>query len=148
MDQFSGKNESAPFKLPEVQPDPKDIGQPFESAAKNTDEKSMAKAVEQNAVNNNLSNFGTQATSPIIANPLVLNDQSTTTQPTGTPKKIAVTDSLQANDAELIEKAWVAKAKTIVEQTRNNPYEQSNELNRIRDDYQSKRFKNLKIDNE
>jgi len=45
-----------------------------------------------------------------------------------------------ADDLDLIEKEWVERAKRIVEQTRNDPYRQSEELHITKDDYQGKRF--------
>lgn len=147
MDQFSSKNESAPFKLPEVQPDEKDAAQHFESAAKNTDEHSMSRAVEQNSISNALNSVAAQSTAPITIDPSVL--QNGTTQTTSSAKKIVVTDNLRANDTDLIEKAWVVKAKAIVNKTKDDPHEQTNEIKKIRDDYQSKRFQtNSKIDKE
>ncbi len=148
MDQHSPKNEAAPFKLPEVQPERKDAEQVYESSANNANEESMAKSVEQNTNAKPLAN-PIQSTSPIAFDPLSLNNQSTSVDPKTPAKKIAVTDSLPANDIDLIEKAWVVKAKAIVAQTKNDPYEQSDEIKKIRDDYQSKRFNtNLKIDQE
>lgn len=50
-----------------------------------------------------------------------------------------------ADDADVIEKEWVAKAKDIVEKTRNNPREQSTELNNFKATYIKRRFnKDLK----
>ncbi len=147
MDQFSRKNESAPFKLPEVQPDPQDVGQPYEAVSKNVNEHSIAKAIEQNSLSSSLSNAATQAAIPIKMDPKTITGQDDTA--VSAPKQITVTDDLPANDTDLIEKAWVVKAKEIVEQTKNDPFEQSNEIKKIRADYQNKRFNtNVKIDSE
>jgi hypothetical protein len=143
------KHEAAPFKLPEVQTDDKELSQSYEAAVKNADEKATSKAIEQNNLNNALSKVSSQPVNPVAADPLAMTDPSVMV-PTGTtPRKIAVTDDLTANDTDLIEKAWVTKAKALVEQTKNDPYEQTNEIKKIREDYQSKRFKtNLKLDKE
>ena len=51
-----------------------------------------------------------------------------------------------ADDNDLIEKEWVNKAKEIVERTRQNPYQQSQELNLFKADYMKKRYnKTLKL---
>lgn len=45
-----------------------------------------------------------------------------------------------ADDADLIEKEWVDKAKAIVEQSREDPRRQTAELSKIKADYIKKRF--------
>jgi hypothetical protein len=50
------------------------------------------------------------------------------------------TTSLSAEDVDLIEKAWVEKAKDIVKGTMGNPHAQSEEINKIRADYIKKRY--------
>lgn len=45
-----------------------------------------------------------------------------------------------AEDADLIEKEWVSKAKQIVEKTHDDPYQQSKELAHIKVEYVQKRF--------
>ncbi len=46
----------------------------------------------------------------------------------------------RAADADLIEKAWVEKAKAIVARTRQDPYAQSRELSKFKADYIKKRY--------
>jgi hypothetical protein len=41
---------------------------------------------------------------------------------------------------DLIEKEWVSKAKQIVEQTRDDPYKQSEGLTMVKMDYMKKRY--------
>jgi hypothetical protein len=51
-----------------------------------------------------------------------------------------------ADDADLIEKEWVNKAKAIVEHTRNDPHQQSREMNYFKADYLKKRYnKDVKV---
>lgn len=51
-----------------------------------------------------------------------------------------------ADDADLIEKEWVVKAKTIVNGTLDDPYNQSKQLTAIKANYLQKRYnKNLKL---
>lgn len=49
-------------------------------------------------------------------------------------------DDLAAEDVDLIEHEWVARAKKIVAQTTGNPYSQTNELNKVRAEYIKKRY--------
>jgi hypothetical protein len=72
--------------------------------------------------------------------------------PTGVAVSIDNTTAMQAiapvaaDDSDLIEKEWVSKAKEIVEHTRQNPYQQSQELNLFKADYMKKRYnKTLKL---
>jgi hypothetical protein len=46
----------------------------------------------------------------------------------------------EAADNDLIEKEWVIKAKQIVEQTRDNPYEQQKEIEKFKAEYMKKRY--------
>lgn len=50
------------------------------------------------------------------------------------------TSTMIADDLDLIEKEWVDRAKRVVEQTRTDPYTQSEEINHIKTEYQHKRF--------
>ncbi len=53
-----------------------------------------------------------------------------------------------ADDADLIEKEWVAKAKQIVKKTKEDPYNQNKELNVFKADYMKKRYgKDIKLTN-
>jgi hypothetical protein len=51
-----------------------------------------------------------------------------------------ISASLPAQDADLIEKEWVVRAKSIVAQTQDDPYKQKNEMSKIKADYIKKRF--------
>ena len=56
-------------------------------------------------------------------------------------------DGLAADDADLIEKAWVERAKAIVAGTRDDPYRQNRELNSFKADYMKKRYnKEIKVE--
>jgi hypothetical protein len=51
-----------------------------------------------------------------------------------------------ADDADLIEKEWVEKAKEIVERTRSDPFMQNIEMNKVKADYIKKRYnKDIKV---
>ena len=149
MDQFKHNNESSPFKLPEVQVEPNEVNKVYENGVKSHEEQATARAVEQNSLTSTSIHSTPQAVAPLTVDPSILVNDNGLGSTQQTAKKITVTDNLQANDTDLIEKAWVVKAKAIVEQTKNNPFEQSNELTKIRTDYQNKRFNtNIKIENE
>ena len=59
------------------------------------------------------------------------DDSSTTT---------SVTNPSTAEDNDLIEKEWVAKAKQIVASTATDPYIQSQQVSQLKADYMSKRY--------
>ena len=51
-----------------------------------------------------------------------------------------------AEDIDLIEKAWVEKAKAIVNSTHGDPYAQNKELNKVKAEYIKKRYdKDIKV---
>ena len=56
------------------------------------------------------------------------------------PQPMAVAAPPVAEDADLIEKEWVEKAKEIVANTRNDPYSQSQEITQLKADYIKKRY--------
>ena len=59
------------------------------------------------------------------------------------------THGLAAEDADLIEKTWVEKAKQIVLETRGDPYNQNKEINKVKADYIKKRYnKDIKLGSE
>jgi hypothetical protein len=58
-----------------------------------------------------------------------------------------ITSPSQADDSDRIEKQWVDKAKTVIERTKDDPFEQKNQMSRVKADYIQKRFnKTLKAD--
>lgn len=61
-----------------------------------------------------------------------------------TTTDVVVPDAAEDND--LIEKEWVAKAKQIIETTRDDPYLQSQEMTNFKADYIQKRYnKSIKM---
>lgn len=61
-------------------------------------------------------------------------------QPTAGPVSPATKD-LKADNADLIEKEWVERAKTIVAKTHDDPHKQKDEMSKVKADYIQKRFK-------
>lgn len=52
----------------------------------------------------------------------------------------------RAEDSDLIEKEWVAKAKQIVERTKDDPYVQNKEISKVKAEYIKRRYnKDLKL---
>lgn len=58
----------------------------------------------------------------------------------GAPLPSNVAHPLVAADQDVIEKEWVDKAKQIVSDTRDDPYERSNRVNELQRDYLQKRY--------
>jgi hypothetical protein len=82
---------------------------------------------------------------PLPPLPLPASQAPAPTTPTQSMAAQA-SNPLVADDNDLIEKEWVSKAKEIVEKTRENPYQQSRELNLFKADYMKKRYnKTLKL---
>jgi hypothetical protein len=147
MDPRHNNNEGGAFKLPEVQPlEPVAVPETQAGDMAAVSEKDASQRIEQAPVapptNMPTANpvalptdvpFGMAPAQPVVAAPA--------TQSTPPP-----TSNLQARDTDLIEKEWVIKAKAIVEKTKNNPYEQNEQVNRIKADYIKKRYnKDIKI---
>jgi hypothetical protein len=53
---------------------------------------------------------------------------------------VGVAAPLVAEDADLIEKEWVLKAKQIVDKTKYDPYLQNKEIGKFKADYLKKRY--------
>ena len=71
------------------------------------------------------------------------------TQQTALPPRTAasVAPPAVADDLDLIEKEWVEKAKKIVSNTHNDPYNQNKEMNKFKADYMKKRYgKDIKLE--
>lgn len=55
----------------------------------------------------------------------------------------------EADDIDVIEKAWIERAKHIVDQTSSDPYEQQKMISKMKAEYIKKRFnKDIKISEE
>ena len=71
---------------------------------------------------------------PVIVQPTAapINDFASTTDDSATPAN--------AKDIDLIEKEWVAKAKKVISNTRNDPYMQEKQIAKLMRDYVKKRY--------
>jgi hypothetical protein len=61
-------------------------------------------------------------------------------QPTSDMASLRVDVPQEAADGDLIEKEWVEKAKQIVERNHDNPYQQQEELSKMKAEYLKKRY--------
>lgn len=61
------------------------------------------------------------------------NDQKTASSPTSSMPAIA-------DDVDVIEKAWVNKAKQIIQETKDDPYTQEEEFEKLQIEYHKKRY--------
>ena len=99
---------------------------------------------------------------PELSLPKVIPDAHAVAQPTGQPHPHPslpnVTQAVntasqsivnlpdEAKDTDLIEKEWVEKAKQIVEQMSDDPYQLQQELAKVKADYMKKRYgKDIKL---
>jgi len=133
-------NQVAPGELPRPQYEPMPApvsAEPFAAAPE---------AVEAQAIEQGSSLPPAPATPPVYNLPIA-DDASVAPQ---TPSSQASPLSPQiADDADLIEKEWVTKAKQIVEQTKADPYTQTKEMNKMKADYLKKRYaKDLRLPEE
>lgn len=92
---------------------------------------------------------GQQGTAHPQANPVqIIADQTYSSVPQDQALPIAPSP-LIAEDNDLIEKEWVDKAKRIVDSTRDDPYQQNREINKVKADYMKKRYnKDIKLTEE
>ena len=88
--------------------------------------------------------FGSDSATPNTDNPVALSLPSLATSAPVTASVATPTAddnaSLTASDGDLIEKEWVEKAKQIVNQTADDPYQREDSVSKLRIDYLKKRF--------
>lgn len=92
----------------------------------------------------------TPSPSPLTTIPLPLPaTPGSATPPSQQPSQLTTTPALTfqvADDKDVIEPEWVNKAKSIVDQTSDDPYKQSEELTVFKADYMQKRYnKTIKL---
>ncbi len=73
---------------------------------------------------------------------VVLSEQTVASQST----TVQASSTMTAEDVDLIEKAWVQKAKAIIERTHGDPFNQNKELNKVKAQYIKTRYdRDIKI---
>jgi hypothetical protein len=106
-------------------------------------ERAASLAVEQGLLAGGMPQTGSTADPATIAVPT--QDMAQAIPQVMPPAAAAVTPAT-ADDADLIEKEWVLKAKEIVRRTQYDPHIQNREMTKIRADYLKKRYnKELKV---
>ena len=76
-------------------------------------------------------NVQPQNLNPVMPDPSIQSDINNS-QASVSPIDVKIVDN------DLIEKVWVDKIKTIIQQTRGNPFKQSQEINKVKADYMLK----------
>ncbi len=111
------------------------------------DSESRQPAIEQERAAGELPSVGSPSFGQAPVQPIT----NTPNDPSGaadSPLANASTPSiaLAADDSDLIEKEWVERAKAIVNQTKDNPHQQTKAMNKFKADYVKKRYnKELKV---
>ncbi|HSX17819.1 MAG TPA: hypothetical protein VLE51_00470 [Candidatus Saccharimonadales bacterium] len=105
-------------------------------------------AVQETGVGKRAPKPGSTAATDVTAAPLAPAAPAT---PTDKPAPAAptppATSDLQAADADLIEKEWIVRAKSIVAKTSDDPHKQKSEMSKAKADYIKKRYnKTIKTD--
>ena len=84
-----------------------------------------------------------QAQAAVAAIPLPMPTDPPLAGPTAA---VSIAAASNVNEPDLIEREWVVKAKQIVERTRDDPYQQSEQLTIFKADYMKKRYdKTIKV---
>ena len=135
MNPNRGESSQANFELPPQPPSPEANGQPAERAAEG-----LPARPEQ---------AGKQANQPAL--PAVPDDIPTADEPAIPGVNDEPQDSFDphqaAQESDHIEREWVDKTKTVISQTRDDPFAQKREMSKLKADYIQKRFnKHVKTD--
>lgn len=105
-------------------------------------------APERPAAQEHASNSQHADPGAVVAQAVATATAATVTDPVTTQSGVSDTP-LVASDDDLIEKVWVDKAKNIVAQTKNDPYQQELEISKLQADYLMKRYgKQVKLSSE
>lgn len=106
--------------------------------------------MEKEASRERMTGAGAGDNSPINVTPVISIPAQDTTTRSDTPAISTDSDMpLVAADEDVMEKAWVEKAKKIIASTKHDPYAQENAVSKLQADYLNKRYgKVIKIPNE
>lgn len=138
MAESSGENSSQPkFEIPASPEDAKDAQERLLERGNEQKQVSEGKPAKQTP----------KFQPPLQSPPLIASPQQPQADNQVKDSSQAPSTGLQAQDADLIEKEWVERAKAIVAHTRNDPYKQKSEMSKVKADYLKKRFdKTIPID--
>lgn len=73
-----------------------------------------------------------------LPQPIMTSATAATTDDNGATS--SQSNPVVADEVDVIEKAWVQKAKSIVGETKSDPYQQEEKVSKLQTDYQLKRF--------
>lgn len=86
---------------------------------------------------------------PALPPPVQPQQPAVKAPPVLSPHPVVNDNPLVAADEDLIEREWVDKAKKIVTQTKDDPYQQEKEVSKLQADYLKKRYgKEVKLAND
>lgn len=135
----TSNSETAGLNLPSPMPEQAPQAAPAEAST------AMPEAAPTAAESAPAATASSTAGLPPVTLPPALAAQAANAQTDATATTNAVVPNT-ADDGDLIEKEWVSKAKQIIERTREDPHEQSKELNVFKADYMKKRYnKTIKL---
>jgi hypothetical protein len=127
---------------PDRQPNVPPVVPPIESSPSN-DRRETLPAIQSERIVSPESAVATGSTPPLINNvPPVANPMPPIPQPFAQQYAVTPPSAPVPNgeDKDLIPKEWVIKAKRIVERTRSDPFEQSQEFNKLKAEYIKQRY--------
>lgn len=75
-----------------------------------------------------------------VSTPTQSSSTATTSQSPITDNNSSTPSDINAQDLDVIEKAWVDKAKKVISDTRNDPRQQNLEIAKVKAEYIKKRF--------
>ena len=136
MDQMfpTPNNELPKPQSPEVQSQPGEYVVPY------------PEQLEQAAPGERMSQAAQAVAQASTATPVVIPIEGMQTVSPATGMVVGGANPAVADDADVIEKEWVEKAKDIVAKTKTDPHQQSLELTNFRHDYMKKRYgKEIKL---
>lgn len=137
--------EPQPLSAPEQGPK----GQPPEQANPNPAERGEAPQPSQESLSSK-GETASQSAPPMPAaslpKPVVGDDQPPVASDLETPAPASDIGPAVADDVDVIEKEWVDKAKSIVNEHKHDPYNQEKETSKLKADYLKKRYdKDVKL---
>lgn len=135
MNPVSSEHHGLNLPSPVVERQPVQAGGNYEAQATRIEKQPVAAELDPAKIAANTAAYPTISLPPMpIAKPVINNDVATTTS-------LAV--PAVADDRDLIEKEWVKRAKKIIDDNRDDPYNQSKKLTLFKADYMQKRYNKI-----
>lgn len=124
LPQINPENFGGQYNLPNIENAPQ-LNNPEANL-----ERSAESAGRKTETNTNVSDANMAMVLPMPVLPVISDDNFTTDS----------SYPLIANDDDLIEKEWVDKAKKIIAETKDDPYQREKEVSKLQVDYIKKRY--------